>query len=226
MYHQGSGAAPSPIQRHGGGTCGIRPEKPIQGGQAGGLGNDPGPNGSFFVRLRPKTTTYSPPPPTGAGGGGLGAKKETETEMANTDQPSHPGRRRTAPSVVATQVAMETKEMDEKVHKEHQPSARGCQRRRRTEAFGCPLKQQRQRAQHPTPTPRNQVVSRELGGRGGPPLLTIRLTKKRGHNSTLFVSARKKDRVPRNLCPIFFRASATSTICPSCTKGGNGFRWK
>jgi len=63
-------------------------------------------------------------------------------------------------------------------------------------------------------------MSRELGGGGKSPLSTIKLTKKRGHNSALFVNARKKDRVSRNLCPIFFRASAATTIVPKLHKGG------
>lgn len=58
------------------------------------------------------------------------------------------------------------------------------------------------------------------GGGGKSPLSTIKLTKKRGHNSALFVNARKKDRVSRNLCPIFFRASAATTIVPKLHRGG------
>ena len=53
---------------------GVTEEAPIesgwgnQGGQAGGPGNDPSPNGSLFIRLRPKTTTDSLPPPQTPGG--------------------------------------------------------------------------------------------------------------------------------------------------------------
>ena len=64
---QAGGANPSSTRRHGGGACGSRPEKPTQSGQTRGLGNDPCPNGSFFIRLRSKTT--SPPPPQAPGGG-------------------------------------------------------------------------------------------------------------------------------------------------------------
>ena len=109
--------------------------------------------------------------------------------------------------------------MDEKELKEHQPFALRLSEAEEEGGVWVPVEAAE------TESPASDTDPSESGhvagvGGGGHPLSTIRLTKKKGHNSALFVSARKKGRVPRNLCPVFFRASATTTIVPRLHKGG------
>ena len=149
---QASGATPSHTRRQGGGACGSRPEKPIQGGQAG-LGNDPGPNGSLFIiGLRPKTTTDSPPPPQAPGGGGLGAKKETGRRLRGPTLTCFPPLEKEGQRLLWRPLKWLRRQRRwmRRGSRSTIPPPHDCWRRRRKEAFGCLLKWWRWRA-HPSP---------------------------------------------------------------------------
>ena len=152
----------------------------------------------------------APRPRRRRGGRSRSEKRDrAETERVSADHLSPPEKRRTV-----------TPETTEKEPKEYQPSAPQLSEAEEEDGEWVPIEAAETESPASASCPSESGHVAGVGGGGKSPLSTIKLTKKRGHNSALFANARKKDRVSRNLCPIFFRASAATTIVPKLHRGG------
>ena len=158
----------------------------------------------------------APRPRRRRGGRSRSEKRDrAETERASTDHLSPPEKRRTV-----------TPETTEKEPKEYQPSAPQLSEAEEEDGEWVPIEAAETESPASASCPSESGHVAGVGGGGNLPFQRLSSQRKGGTIQPSLPMQEKRTECPAICAPFSLGHLRQPPLCPSCTKGGNGFQWK